>query len=102
MIATLAVAAVCCGCSVKQTVGIMAGKWGVGERQECIFKQDQLYCIPVGVDTMGVHLQAATRDGKQIPRHTMLFSNAVEIIHVFERKRSEAWSDRSLTLALRP
>jgi hypothetical protein len=95
MIAALAVTALCCGCSVKQTVGIMAGKWEVGERQECIFKQDRLYCIPVGVDAVGVHLQAATRDGKQIPRRTMLFSNAVEIVHVFERKRSETWSDRS-------
>jgi hypothetical protein len=95
MIATLAVTVLCCGCSVKQTVGIMAGKWEVGQRRECIFKQDQLYCILVGVDAMGVHLQAATRDGKQIPRRTMLFSNAVEIVHVFERKRSEAWNDRS-------
>ncbi|MGB8130368.1 MAG: hypothetical protein WCG81_11305 [Candidatus Angelobacter sp.] len=93
MIAMLAVAALCCGCSVKQNVGIMAGKWEVGERQECIFRQDQLYCIPVGVDAMGVHLQAITRDGKQIPRRTMLFSNAVEIVHVFERKRSEARSN---------
>jgi hypothetical protein len=80
---------------VKQTVGIMAGKWEVGERQQCIFKQDQLYCIPVGVDAMGVHLQGATRDGKQIPSRTMLFSNAVEIVHVFGRKRSEAWNNRS-------
>jgi hypothetical protein len=100
MIATLAVAALCCGCSVKQTVGIMSGKWEVGQRQECIFKQDRLYCIPVGVDAMGVHLQAATRDGKPIPRRTMLFSNAVEIIHVFERKRSEAWNDRSADTGL--
>lgn len=100
MIAGLAVTALCCGCSVKQTVGIMAGKWEVGERQECIFKQDQLYCIPVGVDAMGVHLQAATRDGKQIPRRTMLFSNAVEIVHVFERKRSEASNDSSADTGL--
>lgn len=95
MIAALAVTALCCGCSVKQTVGIMSGKWDVGERQECIFKQDQLYCIPVGVDALGVHLQAATKDGTPIPRRTMLLSNAVEIIHVFERKRSESWNDRS-------
>jgi len=93
MMATLAVTALCCGCSVKQTVGIMAGKWEVGQRQECIFKQSQLYCIPVGMDSMGVHLQAATRDGKPIPRRAMLLSNAVEIIHIFERKRSKDWND---------
>lgn len=95
MIATLAVTALCCGCSTKQTVSIMAGKWEVGERQECIFKQDQLYCIPPDVDAVGIRLQATTKDGKPIPRRTMLFSNAVEIVHVFERKRSETWSDRS-------
>jgi hypothetical protein len=44
---------------------------------------------------MGIRLQATTKDGKPISRRTMLFSNAVEIIHVFERKRSEARNDRS-------
>ncbi|HEY2236111.1 MAG TPA: hypothetical protein VGK01_21745, partial [Candidatus Angelobacter sp.] len=32
---------------------------------------------------------------KPIPRRTMLFSNAVEIIHVFERRRIEALNDTS-------
>jgi hypothetical protein len=95
MIATLAVAALCCGCSTRQNVGIVAGKWEAGQHQDCIFKQDQLYCIPPGVDAMGIRLQATTKDGKPIPRRTMLFSNVVEIIHVFERKRSEARNDRS-------
>jgi hypothetical protein len=95
MVATLAVTALCCGCSTKQTVSIMAGKWEAGQHHDCIFKQDQLYCIPPGVDAMGIRLQATTKDGKPIPRRTMLFSNAVEIIHVFERKLSEARNDRS-------
>jgi hypothetical protein len=95
MIATLAVTALCCGCSTKQNVGIVAGKWEAGQHQDCIFKQDRLYCILPGADAMGIRLQAATKDGKPIPRRTMLFSNAVEIIHVFERKRSEARNDGS-------
>jgi hypothetical protein len=95
MIAAIAVAALCCGCSTKQTVGMMSDNWKAGQHQDCIFKADQLYCIAPGVYAMGIRLQATTKDGKPIPRRTMLFSNAVEIIHVFERKRSEARNDRN-------
>lgn len=71
----------------------MSGKWEAGQHQDCIFRADRLYCIPAGVDAMGIHFQAKTKDGKPISRHMMLFSNSVEIIHIFERKRSEAWND---------
>lgn len=91
-IAALAVTALC-GCSTKLTVGVMSGKWEAGQHQDCIFKADQLYCVAPGVDAMGVHLLARTKDGMPIPRRMMLFSNSVEIIHVFERKRSEAATD---------
>lgn len=93
MIATTAVAALCCGCSTKQTVSIMSNEWEVGQHQDCIFKLDQLYCIPAGVDAMGIPWQLRTKDGKPVPRAMMLFSNSVEIIHLFERKRSEARTD---------
>jgi hypothetical protein len=94
-IATLAVTALCCGCSTRQTVGVMSDKWEVGQHQDCIFKADQLYCVAPGVDSMGVHLLARTKEGMPIPRRMMLFSNSVEIIHVFERKLSEDWNDRN-------
>jgi hypothetical protein len=90
LIVTLAAAALCSGCSTKQSVRIVSENWEAGQHQDCIFKADQLYCLAPGAYAMGIRLQAATRDGKPIPRRTMLFSNAVEIIHVFERKRSEA------------
>ena len=93
--AAVALASVCCGCSTKQSVGIMSDKWEAGQHQDCIFKADQLYCIAPGPYAMGIRLQAATKDGKPIPRRTMLFSNAVEIIHVFERKWNEAGNDRT-------
>lgn len=44
---------------------------------------------------MGVRLLARTKEGMPIPRRMMLFSSSVEIIHVFERKRSEDWNDRN-------
>lgn len=100
MIATIAVAALCCGCSTKQTVGIMSDEWEVGQHQDCIFKADQLYCIPAGMDAMGVRLQAKTKDGKPVPRSAMLSSNSVEIIHLFERKRSEGRNDRNADTGL--
>ncbi|HEY5029791.1 MAG TPA: hypothetical protein VIK39_15395 [Candidatus Angelobacter sp.] len=95
MIATIAVAALCCGCSTKRTVGIMSDKWEAGQHQDCIFKADQLYCIPPGVDAIGIRFASQNQRWKAVPRRTMLFSNSVEIIHVFERKRSEARNDRN-------
>jgi hypothetical protein len=94
-IAALAVTALCCGCSTRLTVGVMSGKWEAGQHQDCIFKADQLYCVAPGVDAMGVRLLARTKEGMPIPRRMMLFSSSVEIIHVFERKRSEDWNDRN-------
>jgi hypothetical protein len=95
MIAACAVAALCCGCSTKQSVSIMSEQWEAGQHQDCIFKADQLYCMAPGAYAMGIRVQATTKDGKPIPRRTMLFSNAVEIIHVFERRRIEALNDTS-------
>ena len=95
MTAMIALAALCCGCATRQSVGVMSDKWEAGQHQDCIFKADQLYCIPPGTDAMGIRSQAKAKDGKPISRRMTLFLNSVEVIHVFERKRSEAWNDKN-------
>ena len=74
--ATLAVTALCCGCSTRQTVGVMSGQVGSWAASGLHLQGRSALLRGSWRGLDGSPFVGRTKEGMPIPRRMMLFSNA--------------------------
>jgi hypothetical protein len=87
------------GCSPTKKINVLGLKWEIGQHQDCVYKADNLYCIPANSETVvGLSTHGwKDKSGKPIEmaRSQLLFIQSVALTHRIEANRAEAASDKN-------
>ena len=86
------------GCSSTKKVNVFGMKWEIGQHQDCVYKGDNIYCIPANSPSVLGLSQHGWRDksGKPIEmsRPELLFIQSVTLVHKVDENRKEATRDK--------
>jgi hypothetical protein len=97
-LASVLLAVLLTGCSQTKKVNVLSMKWEIGQHQDCVYKENNLYCIPANSPTIvGLPLTGwKDKSGKptEMTRQQLLFSQSVTLIHRVEANREEAARDK--------
>jgi hypothetical protein len=92
-----ALAMLCIGCGKTETVRVMSSSWNLGQHFDCLYDEQNIYCLPPSAKRFGhTSLEGRTdKDGKPVARTTMLFGAGPNIVHYLERNRENIEKDKS-------
>jgi hypothetical protein len=85
--AVLVSAGMLLGCSRTKTVNVIAMTWGIGQHEDCVYKNGNLYCVRPTVEAEAA--KRLSKGGKALSRSDVLFHQSVDIVANIDKHPDE-------------